>query len=322
MKKIIVLILFLFMASASYAEEGTVDDATREFCNNIMVNFYHDIVAEKDKYKELEGFGEDVFYENEKGFFTIIYQYVDESLPERLQVPYTFGITIEGIKDSTFQLRRGSFGYEFPVLGIKLSGYKNERLRKAQFNATPLINKYSKLLADHQQNYLPLRLSLAALKDSYEVRENIVFEVTLTNVSQHNMLVDDLTGDMLEFLIGNKTWNIRLANWDETPRQKAQRLKRAERKAARKIRKAANEARKIARDQKLKNNALGNKIRTKKTRKAGKFILEAGESLSIVFQGENFLRPREIEVYGIYRMLIKGVRPIGKFNLKIVPEPE
>ena len=128
---------------------------------------------------------------------------------------------------------------------------------------------------------------------------------------------------MLQFLVGNKTWNV----WsgipeDEAPRAKRRRVSREKRSARIKALRARREQRRIMRDEKLRNAAYKMRIQTQETRKGGKLILNAGESLTLAFEGESFQRPTEVEIYGIYKMLIKGVKPIGKLNLTIVPEQE
>jgi hypothetical protein len=49
-------------------------------------------------------------------------------------------------------------------------------------------------------------------------------------------------------------------------------------------------------------------------------ILKAGESLTARFKGEGFQIPREIEIYGVYRMGIQGVNPSAVLRLQIVSD--
>jgi len=49
-------------------------------------------------------------------------------------------------------------------------------------------------------------------------------------------------------------------------------------------------------------------------------VLKAGDSYSMRFIGEGFKSPRELEIYGVYRMMVKGVNPYGILKLKIVEE--
>ena len=213
-QKIILTIALLFTCSfypsMSFAEEEGIDKATKEICNQTMLNIYYDILAVKDKYKELLNFGETAFFENKYGIYTIVYQYegTTDDKPElkRKATPYAFAITIDRLNDITFKQKEGAFNFGFPVLGIKISGYQQKHVIRKQFNVLPLIDKYGAALSDHQQKYMPLRLYLKPLRESYHVRDDIEFEVVLKNVSKRNMIVKSLGYNSLYFLFNNEVW--------------------------------------------------------------------------------------------------------------------
>lgn len=205
------LCLLLFTSTSFiHAEEIQIDDATKEICNQVMLNIYYDILAAKDKHKELVNFGENAFYANKYGIYTIVYQY-DGDTPDnpelkRRETPYSFALTIDKMTDITFKQKDGAFNYGFPLLSIKFSGYQKKHAIRSQFNILPLVDKHGTLISDHQQEYLPLRLFIRPLKETYRVREDIEFEVVLKNVSKRNMIVKSLGHDTLYFLFNNEAW--------------------------------------------------------------------------------------------------------------------
>ena len=206
-------LLFLFFFAATsfiHAEEIQIDEETKQICNQAMLNIYDDILAVKEKHKELVNFGENSFYENKYGIYTIVYQYdgdtADNPDLKRKETPYAFALTVDKMADITFKQKEGAFNYGFPLLGIKFSGYQKKHVIRSQFDILPLVDKHGTLLSDHQQKYLPLRLYLRPLKENYRVRDDIEFEVVLKNVSKRNMIVKSLGYDSLYFLFNNEVW--------------------------------------------------------------------------------------------------------------------
>gem|GEM_PF-1509446 len=209
MKRIVFVSLFLALAvTAVFAKGLVLDDATKEICNRVIVDIYRDILASQKKYKDLAAFSEKCFYENKRGIYAIVYEAPasdkDLSEPNQRKIPYSFGITIEGLEDNTFGQHDGAFAFGFPLLGLKISGYQQRRALRSQFDVLPLIQKYGGALENHQQNYLPLRLVLRPLKETYQVKEDIEFEVVLVNISKRNMLVKPLDRNNMFFYIDDK----------------------------------------------------------------------------------------------------------------------
>ncbi len=205
MKKLIILICLIIQSSFCFAKDLSIDDQTKELCNKVMINIYQDILKVKEKYKELADFNEDVFYENKYGIYTIMYEFKGAQ-PEKPSTPYAFAITIDGMEDTTFKQSEGSFNYGFPILGLKFSGYQQKHLLRTRFDILPLIQEHGQLLADFQQKYLSLRLFLKAIKDVYQIKEDIEFEVILKNVSKRHMVVKSLGSESLLFLFNNEYW--------------------------------------------------------------------------------------------------------------------
>ena len=78
----------------------------------------------------------------------------------------------------------------------------------------PLIDEFGAVLARHQQEYMPLKLYLRTLKDTYHVREDIEFEVELKNVAKNNMIVKSLGVNSLFFLFNNQFWGTQPSSGD------------------------------------------------------------------------------------------------------------
>lgn len=210
MKKVIVMVLFLFgLFRTAYAEENyamKLDPETKAICNKVMVNIYKDILKVKSQYPQLENFDEKVLYENKYGLYTILYKYETPEGEDQKKVSYEFGLTIDGINDVSFPDRRNTFNLVFPLLGLKFSGYKTKITSRTQYDIAPSINRNGTILSEYQQKFMPLRLTIRALKDTYKIREDIEFEVILTNVSKRHMYVKSLGMATLYFLFEDMVW--------------------------------------------------------------------------------------------------------------------
>lgn len=276
MKKIVMFFLaFCIICSTCHSKEPILDEETVELCNQMILNIYYKILEVRDRYKELSDFDETAFFQNKRGIYVIMYESKSVDKRRRGKEPYAFGVTIDTMDDETFKNKQGAFNFGFPPLGLKISGYQIKHLLRSQYNILPLVEEQGALLADHQQKYLPLRISIRPLKEQFYVKEDIEFEVILTNVSKRHMTVQPLNDKTLFFLFENEFWGT-------SPSLK------------------------------------GAQYRSQ----AMPVILKSGESLSKVYKGESFVRPKEIEIYGVYRMKIDGVNPTTKLKIKIVDEEE
>lgn len=287
-------------------DELIIDEETKKMCNTALINIHRDILKVKSKHKELAEYDKNVLSKNKYGFYTIEYQFgvEDPQEKDKRKTPYAFGLTINGIKDVAFPQQEGSFNLGFSALGLKIEGYQRKHLLRTQYNIFPLIQKYGVKIAWHEQKYLPLRLYLETVKDTYRVREDIEFEVILENITPRHMLVKDLEEKTLYFLFNNAEWGVisSRGTGGESKRARIQREynKRRERAAARR-----------------KSGESKKKPGSKPKKKGGKIILRAGESLIKRFRGESFQQPQEIEIQGIYGMSIKGVKPMGILKIKV-----
>jgi hypothetical protein len=294
MRKIILLSFFLLaFAVPCFAEPLSLDDETRALCNEIIRGIYADILAVKDKYKELANFDESVIYENQLGIYSIIYQFGSHDPQEKdpRKIPFAFGITIDGIEDETFKPQDGSFNYGFPLLRLKISGYRKKHLLRTQFDIVPLIQTYGKKLAYYEQKEMPLRMLLRPIKNSFKVKEDIEFEVEIKNVTKRHMLVHELNEKTLYFIVNGQEWGVNsegqsYTSFDDgsTPPEDA------------------SKAQQFA----------------QRTTYQGKLILRSGESLKLRFRGASFQKPQEIEIHGTYKMAIEGVYPIAQLKFQVV----
>jgi len=209
MNRMILIVFFLLAVNVpmSRAEEKVAEFSPelKEICNQAMINIYKDILKVKDKYSELKNFDEKVLYENQYGIMTLIYKDTPEKVT-RNTVPFELGLTIDKMEDVSFAKKANNFNFAFPMLGLKFTGYQTKRLVRSHLDVLPLVNKHGAVLSDYQQQFLPLRLTVRTLKDSYKVREDIEFEVILKNVSKRHMYVKSLGIDTLYFVISGAAW--------------------------------------------------------------------------------------------------------------------
>jgi hypothetical protein len=307
MKKIFFLFFWVFtlcfIPQASASEKPDPAEL-KALCNQTVLKIYKDILAVKDKYRELEQFGENVLYQNEEGIYAIVYDYIEEIKSPDGQTmskkSFGFGVTIESLKSQTFTTQQNRFALTFPVLGVKIAAYQNQRLLRNQFNLKELIQQQGKSLFDFQQEFLPLRLYVRPLKESYKVKEDIQFEVVLTNVSKANMIVKDLTPQTLFFTVNGRAWGV--AFWVKSkpkPRNRQEEVS------------ARIEAQRLARK--------GNK-KDIPDDKQYPGLLRAGESTSFTLKGESFLEPREFDVTATYSVLVDGINPTATARFRIVEE--
>ena len=86
-----------------------------------------------------------------------------------------------------------------------------------------LIKKYSEPLMDEEQKLMPYRLTVVADKESFFIKEDVYFTVTLTNLTKKNIKVKDLNAQTLYFLYNNRPWGAELVE-DEKDKEKKDEL--------------------------------------------------------------------------------------------------
>lgn len=296
-RKILIAFGMLMFTAMGHTEEFVISSQTKDICNQVIMDIYSEILQKKDKYKELANFGESAVFKNPYDIYAIIYQ-SGEAVPgekDPRKRPFTFAVTIDRIGDKSFPDKEGVFNFGFPPLGLKFSGYQSQHLLQSQFDILPLINKQGTMLLNYQQQFLPLRLYIKMEKEVYKIREDIGFVAILQNVSKENMLVDPLDEDSLYFLVDNNSWG----------------TFSGQKKKARKAAKVQTRTSKTA-----KQKGPGPKATTR----GPKIILRSGESLDMKFKGESFLIPREVEIFGAYRMKVVDTNPATSVRIKIVEE--
>ena len=227
MKKILLLIFILCLSSFCYAEDYVADKETKEICNQVMQNIYNEILAQGDNHEELSLFDEKALSLNQYGIYQIEYRYdypPDPLKEKSRKKPFVFGLTINQQDDSAFQDHWGFFDFPLPALKLKFAGYQKKRLKRAEFNLLPFIEKNIYRLYNHQQKYLPLKVSVVPVKDTFEVRESVEFEVILENVSKGHMIVKLLDDTTLSFLVDNKFWGARSVRKKEPSNEREAKL--------------------------------------------------------------------------------------------------
>ncbi|MFA5260812.1 MAG: hypothetical protein WC450_06255, partial [Candidatus Omnitrophota bacterium] len=283
---------------AGLAQSNKVDPQTKQLCNQVMINIYKEILSLKDKYRELSQFDKGVLYKNKVGIYAIVYKYKEKmEYPDgtvEYKIPYSFAVTIDRMKDKTFEERDGAFAYSFPALSLKFNGYQNKRLLRTQFSILDVLGAQGKVLNDYQQQFLSVRLFIKSSKDVYKVDEPVDFEVYLTNVSKANLVMKELNDETLHFSINGKIWGAGLGDKKAIP------------KDPKEANKMALEARREARNVDLREKRI----------KQG--LLAAGEAFTITFQGITFSEPQDVVVEAVYNVPIKEVYPTAFFQFKVV----
>lgn len=212
MKKIIpifIVLLFLF-SSAVFAqdnEDNSKKDKIKELCNKVMLNIFDYIMDSKPKYRELKEFDSSVLTQKTDGIYLIQYKFKDSAARKGGSQFYEFAVTINNLEDeNAFALKSQTFDFGFPLLDVKISGYQIKSLRTKQFDLGSPIEQYGKILWAAQEDFLPFQLTLKPSKESFNVGEQVVFIVTLKNVTKSNIKVKDLNSNTLIFLYDNEEW--------------------------------------------------------------------------------------------------------------------
>ncbi len=209
-----ILCLAALLPARAAAQEPSGAEEIRMLCNDIMTAVYNEIISVKEDYEGLEGFSEDVLFENSDGFYAIVYE-SNQTDDSRKRSNYGLGLAITGINDTLFQDRDGRFETDFPLLGVKMTGYQPRFLKRSQLDIRPLVKKYGLRLADHQQALLPIRLSIEPVKDTFNTGEEVVFDVVLKNTGKSHTYVNSLGSSTLFFLLNNSPWGTRPSEYEE-----------------------------------------------------------------------------------------------------------
>lgn len=203
----IILSGILLVSSAFCENQPAINPETKAIANQVMLNIYDEILKLKEKRPELEQFNEQAMYENQQGIYAIVYQR-PQSAEKIKKEPYEFGVTIVPTDDPIFleQGGRYAFNFSFPFLGIKFAGYEKMTYGKGQYDILKAVNAQGELLAEYQQKFMPLQMTLKAIKASYRVKEPIEFDVELKNSSNHHMYVHEINEASLYCQFNNKIW--------------------------------------------------------------------------------------------------------------------
>ncbi len=217
-KSLIIISCIVFLCAIVFFRKAfSLDQETKDLCNQVMMNIFDDLEKQKEVYPELSNFGSSNLTTNQFGFYNIQYKFEDKTQPENNQI-FEFGITIVGINEPrAFATKRSTFDLGFPLLDLRFSGYQRRNINTRRFNLEEIVQKEGQVLWDSQQKYMPYQLKITAVKSEYKVGEDIDFIVSLCNTTQSNISIKDLSSNTLYFLYDNKMWGAVEVNPDEVP---------------------------------------------------------------------------------------------------------
>ncbi len=207
MKNLVITLMLLGLGLPAHAQEKMVlDEATKELCNKIMMDIFTEIRDSQGQFPELQGFNENNLSKNPYGFLSINFENPKYVSPGR-DYYYKFSLTIDGMEDqSPREPNSQPLQFGFPILGLKFQGYQVMRIRGRHFSLTPLIEKFGRVLYDHQQKYVKLKLVIEPEKRIYKIGERISFKVSLKNLTGQSLKVKPLNDKTLFFTINDRVW--------------------------------------------------------------------------------------------------------------------
>ena len=193
---------FLLISTQAFG----LDQATRDLNNQMMMKIYDAILLQKNNYPELKNFDKSALSVNSYGIYSIQYKFEDPALPAGKR-NFEFGVAVIGIKDpQAFASQISGFDFGFPLLELRISGFQRRTFNTRKFDVQEIVQKYGQTLWDWQQKYIPYQLKITPVKSEYKVGEDIEFKVTLTNKTNKNISVINLSSESLYFLYNNKMW--------------------------------------------------------------------------------------------------------------------
>ena len=161
-------IVIVFMFIYGYCGEVKIDEKTRDVCNQVMLNIYDDIIGIKDKYKELDNFGEESLVKDD--LYRIYYDENDNKGFKKRgnDVFFVFSISIVNINE-TYQIKNRYEKLRYPDLGIKIYGFCRD-INKPELvrDIVNIVYQNVKLIEEIRTKPLPpevVRLLLGAIGD-------------------------------------------------------------------------------------------------------------------------------------------------------------
>jgi len=197
------IVCVMIFGSGAYAEPPiNIPPEAVEVSNQVILSIYQDIIDVKGEHSELAAFDENALFKNKNGIYAIIYEYQEANAED----PYRFGITINNMEADDFWNEKGRFSYGFPKIKLKITGFFQKHPIRSQYDIVPNISRAGMILAEYQQEFMPLRVSIRPVQETFRVKEDIEFDVILRNVSKRHMVVKALSQDSLYILMGNRIW--------------------------------------------------------------------------------------------------------------------
>ena len=198
MRKIVLIFIFILMTICSHANEES-----KILGNQVLKSIFDHVSEFKGRYIGLEEFDETLLQIKENGFYSFEY-----TKPMGDRAPIEFGLTLIGFNEKNpFADRKNTFEYTLPLLDLKFVGYES---RNKRFDLKDIMRFNIESLLDEQQKFMPYRLSVSPDKESFKIKEDIYFTVTMRNLTKKNIKVKDLNDRTLYFLYNNKPWGAKL----------------------------------------------------------------------------------------------------------------
>lgn len=191
MKKILIILVLLFVYSISHCQEMQPDNETKQVCNEAMSKIYGDILRLKGSYKELKKFDRSALQQKENEFSSIGYSYNIELLSKGERGTKfgdnAFGVTLSIVHiDAVWQAANIFENLSYPNLGIKFYGFfiqpqpPQSDLAK---RISAIVRKHSQLVNNLDQKHSPLQLTIKSDKEVYEIGDEFTVFFSLQNVS-------------------------------------------------------------------------------------------------------------------------------------------
>lgn len=202
MKNNIILLICFFLTFSSVScfavEKNIIDES-----NKVMLKIYEDIIQQQKNYSELSQFNRDAITKNNHGIYSLEYQHLSN---DQMTIDYSFAVTILNMTDvNPYKNDPANFGLGMPLLGVKFVGFQ-QSTGKENFDIMSSIKKFGSELWEYQQELLPIRLRLIALKDTFKIGEQIEFLVTLENTDNRAWRVKDLSYETMYFMMDDLRW--------------------------------------------------------------------------------------------------------------------
>lgn len=206
--KLSVTMIFCLMVTTAMAntEAAKFNEQTVSICNQILENIHNEILNTKKDFPDLKLYNDLALKRNQWGLKYIKYQFYD-TFQGRKKDELNFIIEFLPIDaDKTYTFEGTHFEYSFPLLKLKLVAYQNESNKSRQVSVLPFLKEHARPLHDYQSQFMPVKFSLTADKDSYRPGETINLIVEMENLTSTNIRLRDLSSKSVAFTYDHSVW--------------------------------------------------------------------------------------------------------------------